>query len=202
MKSNIYDDDYLLMLVHENHDDAIEDFYFAYQKLIIYKANKYRYTASKLGLELSDLIQEGYIGLSQAISDYAYGFNASFRTFANLCIEREIQNAIAAASRKKHQHLNDAIAFESESPLGLKFEDSLGSDSLNPEMLIYNKVMEKSDCNLLKSTLSKIETEVFELAYLGYTYQEIAKILDKTPKCIDNALQRIKRKVHNMFDYT
>lgn len=195
-----YTDDYLLMLVHEKSDEATEEMYNYFEKTIKYKAYKYKYYGSKLGLEYNDLIQEGYIGLSQSIEDYSVISPASFSTFASMCIEREIQNAITKASRKKNLYLNEALSIDDETRLGVSYVDVIDSNECTPEQKVLDSISEKYEYEILLENLTKLERSVFILKYKSYTYIEISKILNKSPKTIDNTLQRIKRKVRFLFD--
>ncbi len=195
-----YSEDYLLMLVHEKSDEAAEEMYNYFEKTIKYKAYKYKYYGSKLGLDLNDLIQEGYIGLSQGIEDYSLVSTASFSTFASICIEREIQNAITKASRKKHLYLNEAMSIDDENKSGIPFSEVIATGVTSPDVEVINNMQELYDYNCILDSLTKLERDVFNLKYHGYTYIEISKILDKKPKTIDNALQRIKRKCRDIFD--
>lgn len=190
-----YSEDYLLMLVHEKSEEATEEMYNVFEKTIKYKAYKYKYYGSKLGLDFSDLMQEGYIGLSQSIEDYCNVSTASFSTFASLCIEREIQNAITKASRKKHLYLNEAMSIDDEAQNGIPLSDVIGSKDILVEDKVINKISEVLDFEEVYKHLTVFEKDVFILRYRGYSYIEIAKMLNKSPKTIDNALQRIKRKV-------
>lgn len=195
-----YSEDYLLMLVHERSDEAEEAMYNYFETTIKFKAYKYKYYGSKLGLDLSDLMQEGYIGLSQGIEDYSAVSTASFSTFAAICIEREIQNAITKAARKKHLYLNEAMSIDDEVRANITFCEIEDSRGTTPEVEVLNYLQEQEDYNLIMENLTKLEKEVFVLKYRGYSYLEIAKILVKDPKTIDNALQRIKRKCRDIFD--
>ncbi len=196
-----YSEDYLLMLVHEKSEEAESQMYKQFEKIVKYKAYKYKYYGSKLGLEFNDLIQEGYIGLSQSINDYSSVSTASFSTFASLCIEREIQNAITKASRKKHLYLNESSSIDETTKNGVNVIEVLSNNEDSPECKVINKICEEEDYKLMLENLTKLEKDVFELKYQGYSYLEIAEILHKNPKTIDNALQRIKRKVRQLFDF-
>lgn len=192
---NTYNDDYLLMLVHEKSDDAIEELYKHFELAIRCKAYKYKFYASKIGLDMDDLIQEGYIGFSQAVTDYSDCSTAAFRTFANLCVEREIQNAIAGASRKKHTYLNEAISINSENKQGIEYINLIKSHVESAEDLVIDTLIEKDDYAEIINELTSLERKVFILKYNGYEYREIAEILQLSDKVVDNALQRIKKKV-------
>ncbi|MFV0425297.1 MAG: sigma-70 family RNA polymerase sigma factor [Bacilli bacterium] len=195
-----YSDDYLLMLVHERSDEAEEEMYNYFEKTVKYKAYKYKYYGSKLGLDFNDLIQEGYIGLSQSVDDYSLTSTASFSTFASMCIEREIQNAVTKASRKKHLYLNEAVSINEETKSGVTFSEIIPANVSCPEVKVLSDIYEMEDYNYVLERLTKLERDVFILKYNGYSYIEIADVLKMSPKRIDNALQRIKRKVKYLFD--
>ncbi|MFV0499357.1 MAG: sigma-70 family RNA polymerase sigma factor [Bacilli bacterium] len=195
-----YLEDYLLMLVHEKNEDAEYEIYSHFEKTVKYKAYKYKYFASKIGLDFKDLVQEGYIGLSQSIIDYSISSSASFSTFASLCIEREIQNAVIKASRKKHLYLNESMSIDEETKYGVTHLELIKSKDSSPENIVIDKITEQDEYNKVLDSLTKLEKEVFDLKYQGFTYIEIAKIIDKNPKVVDNALQRIKKKAKIVFD--
>lgn len=153
-----------------------------------------------IGGDNDDLIQEGMIGLFKAIRDYQADKDTSFYSFAELCISRQIYSAIEASNRQKHIPLNTYISFYSQvskengdmAPL-LDMLQSI-SDK-NPEDLVIDKEnVDMIEYELGKS-LSEFESKVFELYISGINYQQIAKVLEKSPKSIDNALQRIKYKL-------
>ncbi len=152
-----------------------------------------------IGADSEDIIQEGMIGLYKAIRDYDKQKNASFRSFAELCINRQMITAIKAATRQKHQPLNTYISlnkpvFEGESEetyLDLLQEGAL----LNPEALLIGQENKTFLENQMVKTLSKFESHVLTLYLQGRSYFEIAYILQKSEKSIDNALQRVKKKL-------
>lgn len=153
-----------------------------------------------IGGDNDDLIQEGMIGLFKAIRDYQDDKDTSFYSFAELCISRQIYSAIEASNRQKHIPLNTYISFYSQvskedgdmAPL-LDMLQSITDK--NPEDLVIDKEnVDMIEYELGKS-LSEFESKVFELYISGINYQQIAKVLEKNPKSIDNALQRIKYKL-------
>lgn len=158
------------------------------------------------GGENDDLIQEGMIGLFKAVQDYDPEAGASFSSFAQLCISRQMYSAIRAAQRKKHLPLNSYVSLYSSEeenreggslPLAETIE--AGAES-NPEEMIlhaeYSNVFEEE----LKKRLSKLENRVLYLHLMGMDYLKIAEIMDKSPKAVDNALQRIKGKARQLLD--
>lgn len=153
-----------------------------------------------VGADREDLIQEGMIGLFKAISDYNPHRDTSFKSFATLCITRQLSTAFKIATRQKHMPLNTSISLNL--PIGgeeddqITLMDTLKDDANhNPEELIIHQ----EDLELLKKhmreTLSDLEWEVLLSHTQGKNYHEIAKDMGKSVKSIDNALQRIKRKL-------
>lgn len=152
-----------------------------------------------IGADNEDIIQEGMIGLYKAIRDYDSARNASFRSFAELCVNRQMITAIKAATRQKHQPLNSYISlnkpiFEDESEetyLDMLQEGEL----LNPEALLIGQENKNFLENQMVKNLSRFESRVLLLYLQGRSYFEIASLLDKPEKSIDNALQRVKKKL-------
>lgn len=157
-----------------------------------------------VGGDTDDLIQEGMIGLYKAIRDYDKNRETSFLTFANLCIDRQIYTAINNSNRKKHGPLNSYVSiFGSEADSGIYEEyyvDSHSDENRNPEELLIDRENVRYIERALEKSLSKFEREVIKMYIDGDGYQEIAKRMDKKPKAIDNALQRIKSKVNGIID--
>ena len=152
-----------------------------------------------IGADSEDIIQEGMIGLYKAIRDYDKEKNASFRSFAELCINRQMITAIKAATRQKHQPLNSYVSlnkpvFENDSEetyLDLLREGEL----LNPEALLIGQENKNFLENQMIKNLSSFESRVLALYLQGRSYFEIANMLNKPEKSIDNALQRVKKKL-------
>ena len=150
-----------------------------------------------LGGEKDDLIQEGMIGLFKAVQDYDTGQSASFNGFAKLCIRRQMYSAIEASKRKKHIPLNSYVSLYEKAEEGKsgRVLDMIeaGEDS-NPELALISRESAQVLESKLEGSLSELEQQVLYLHLLGVDYKKIAEVLSKTPKTIDNALQRIKAK--------
>lgn len=193
-------DNELLYLIEEENEDAKELFYEKYKPLVEMKAKKQYSKIQNAGYDLNDLIQEGMIGLSKAIKDYSEDKNVKFYTFANICIERQILSFIRDVNRNKHQILNKSISIDaSNDATGLTLLDLLNNDSsLNPEDEFI--LMEEQE--ELKQKIHKIltdkEKDVFDLRLEGFTYQEIAMLLNMTIKAVDGTISRIKQKILNI----
>lgn len=158
-----------------------------------------------VGADKEDLIQEGMIGLYKAIRDFKAEKNVSFRNFAELCINRQMYSAIKGSNTKKNQPLNNYISIDSmESPEGQEnpMEQLLGINfekNKNPEQL----VIDKESADVLEYTLvghlSEMEKQVLNFYMKDMNYSQIAAALGKEPKAVDNALQRIKKKLSQVL---
>ena len=150
------------------------------------------------GGDSEDLIQEGMLGLWNAIREYDPRRDASFRTYAKTCIRNRLRSAVRAAARGKHTPLNDHISFETPLFDGSTIHESCGTDRRrfeDPEdsLIVREEVQERM--SLLKGQLSGFETKVLRLYLDGSSYSEIASETKRSPKAVDNAVQRIRRKV-------
>lgn len=153
-----------------------------------------------------DLIQEGMIGLFKAVNGYNDSMGTSFETFATQCINRQMYTAIKQSNRQKNIPLNHYISIYSradtedhEADKDFIVDKSLEAVRQNPEEIIIGQENAKNMQRRLYSRLSEMERRVFDLFLQGDSYQEIAVKMGKTPKAIDNALQRIKRKLQQFL---
>lgn len=184
-------------------ETAITDFIMEKYKFLVKKHAKAMFL---LGGENDDLIQEGMIGLFKAVRDYNLEQEASFYSFAELCISRQMYTAIKNSQRQKHMPLNSYISLYEQGSKSAEENHSPMIDNLqnakdnNPEELFLTKEYYESVEQELKSLLSDLESRVLYLHLRGEDYQRIAKLLDKSPKSIDNALQRIKGKVSTLIN--
>lgn len=184
----------ILLLAREGNTEAVEFLLNKYKNFVKAKSRTY----FLIGAEKSDIVQEGMIGLYKAIKDYNPAGGSSFRSFADLCITRQIITAIKTATRLKHLPLNSYISLnkssddENENTL---IESILEIQHPDPEEIMINKERLGIIEQQLKSCLSKYETEVLKRYVAGKSYLEISKELEKSEKSIDNALQRIKKKL-------
>jgi len=193
-----YNDNELLSYVAENNEDATEILYKKYMPLVTNIAKKLYVYSKNNGLEVNDLIQEGMLGLTGAINEYNENKNASFYTFAKTCIERKIITAVTASRRLKHKALNDSIPLETTRVNDdniVFFEEIVGDNNKNPENMLMDSENFNEILKIAKSKLTDFELQVFELRISDFGYKEIAEILEKDSKSIDNALQRIRLKL-------
>lgn len=189
-------DEQLVALVREGDEKAIDLLLKRYRHYARAKARSYFLA----GADKEDIVQEGMIGLFKAIRDYQEERNTAFRAFAELCITRQIITAIKTATRQKHIPLNSYVSLNkptaSETDDDRTLADSLGaSGGLDPAELVISSEEIESIRSSMTRLLSSLETEVLHLYMDGKSYQEIADMLGRHVKSIDNALQRIKRKL-------
>ena len=206
MQYREYNDYELLNYISENNEEANEILFEKYKPLIVNISNKlYKYCKNK-GLELNDLIQEGMLGLNLALKNYDQNKDASsdgknnicmFRiyTYARKCIERKIISLVVSTCRLKHKILNDSVSFEIKTNETDVFEMVVGDNSYNPEDMMINYETETEIIEKAHNLLTDLEKQVFDLKISGFNYKEIAEILEKDPKTIDNAIQRLKQKM-------
>lgn len=183
-------------------DRDIMDYIMVKYKSMVRKKARAMYL---LGGENEDLIQEGMIGLIKAVRDYDESQGASFSSFAELCVSRQMYSAIEASKRKKHLPLNTYVSLYEESEVEkdgrtMPLIDTIEPDQENdPEALYFGKEYTEAFVEQLKENLSALENHVLYLHLMGTDYRKIAELLDKSPKSIDNALQRIKNKAEKML---
>lgn len=156
-----------------------------------------------LGADRDDLIQEGMIGLFKAIRDYDSGRDASFFTFAELCISRQMYSAVQAAGRMKHIPLNTYISLYGNGTEHGEEEDGilsiLADHGLNPEDFVIDRENVEQLEKKMEQELSGFEKQVLDLYITGMSYSQIARVLGRDEKSTDNALQRVKGKIKKMI---
>lgn len=152
-----------------------------------------------IGGETDDLIQEGMLGLFKAIQDYRPDRDTSFRTFALLCMERQMYSAIQGSNRRKHQPLNSYVSLSEETVEEHMFSNLVIS---SPESIIIDRETASDLEQRIHQCLSPFENHVLESYMRGHDYLQIAEEFEKSPKSIDNALQRIRKKVRRTLSET
>ncbi len=195
-------DEEIITLAQKGDQTAVE---YMTSKYIPYVRNKSR-SYFLVGGDGEDIVQEGLIGLYEAIKDYCPDKQASFKTFMDICVTRQIMTAIKTASRQKHIPLNTYVSLNKP----LYHEDSdrsfmeafITSKKEDPESL-YLDVEKTHEINEeIKKTLSRFEHQVLELYLQGVSYYRIAEVLEKEEKAIDNAIQRIRKKLSRNLEIT
>jgi RNA polymerase sporulation-specific sigma factor len=190
------EDSYLVALAKRGSADAYDRIVRRYRGFVRLKASSY----FLLGGDGEDLIQEGLLGLYKAIRDYRSDRESSFRNFAELCITRQIITAVKTASRNKHAPLNQYVSF-AQTPAGAgdsetTLEEVLpgpGSEDPSERVIATEELQSLVSC--LSSVLSELESHVLSLYLDGHSYEAIGERLECDTKTVDNALQRVKRKV-------
>lgn len=202
--SNSFDemtDEEIIQLLHDGKDGAIDFLMERYKNLVRKKAR----TLYLIGGDNDDLIQEGMIGLYKAARNYEPKKGVSFYHFAELCITRQLYNAVKASRRMKNTPLNSYVSLYAPMNREVPDEDSTATladtlppkEASNPEAIFLDKEASRLFEARIQSRLSSLENKVLELYLEGMDYQQIASALKKTPKSIDNALQRIRSKLRD-----
>ena len=194
---NNMSDDELLELINKKDTDALDFLICKYKDLVNSKVNKYFI----IGAEKEDIVQEGLIGLYKAIKDYKPDKQNSFKSFANLCIERQLITAIKSSNRQKHMPLNSYLSLNMTA-----FENEDGNNDTQIVDVLENTVIEdpldaitkkeyfSSVENVIDSSLSDFEKKVLNRYVQGESYVKIAERLDAPVNSVDNAIQRIRKK--------
>lgn len=194
MPYEAFSDEELIEKLRQGEDDITDYILEKYKPLVRKKTN----AMYLIGGETEDLIQEGMIGLFKAIRDYKPDKDASFYHFAELCISRQLYSALEASNRKKHQPLNSYISLsEQEHPDAVAAELLVDKESGPEQTVIEQEVWEEYKKRLAQK-LSRMENQVLQYYLDGNHYIQIAEMMGKSPKSIDNALQRIRQKIRQM----
>jgi RNA polymerase sporulation-specific sigma factor len=190
------DDEYLIALARQGNADAYDRLVRRYHSFVRLKASSY----FLIGGDSDDIIQEGLVGLYKAIRDFRNDRESSFRNFAELCITRQIITAVKTATRNKHTPLNGYVSFSSSPAGAMDGEPTLeevlpGSPIWDPVNQVISSEELRSLVACLSTVLSDLESRVLSLYLDGHSYTAIGEKLDCDCKTVDNALQRVKRKV-------
>lgn len=188
-------DNELVYLCAENNEDAINLIVNKYKNCILMILKEYLKEYNIIGVEVADLYQEGLIGLMHAIHSYNPTRDVLFYTYANACIRTSLMSAIRQTFRQKNRILNYSYSLDKIfEDSGDNFYEILKDESYEPNKILLSSEEENELINKLKSKLSKSELAIFELRLKGLSNGEIATLIDKDTKYIENSLFRIKRK--------
>lgn len=185
MNTNDYE---LVFLAQEGNEDAVNIIYQKYKPIIVKKSKNAIVFATHHGIDINDIMQEGFIGLDEAIKNFSQDTDASFYTFAMLCVDRQILNYVRKITGGKDKILNDAITIN----------DSLEKtvdDGTNLELSFMGRDNDIYMVNEIRKILTDFERQVFDLRIKGYSFEEIGNELNKDMKSIYNTLQRIRLKI-------
>jgi len=188
-----YNDYELVALAKEGNEDATNILYQKYRPIIVKKSENMIVRASHHGIEISDIMQEGFIALEEAIMNFSENDNASFYTFAMLCINRQIINFLRKTTGGRDKILNDA------SPIDDYMEKNM-KDDFDTEFSLINRETEDSVIDKLRSRLTLFEGRVFDMKLDGYSIEEIAKTLNRDTKSIYNTFNRLKSKIKKIIE--
>lgn len=194
-----FTDEELITRARDGESEIIEYLMDKYKNLVRSRAA----TMFILGADREDLIQEGMIGLFKAVRDYDSGRDASFYTFAELCISRQMYTALQASGRKKHSPLNTYVSIYQghDEEEGTELIEALENHrERNPEEILIDQENVADIEKIIENDLSPFEKQVLELSMTGMGYVEIAKLLGKDVKSTDNALSRVKTKIRKALN--
>lgn len=197
-----YSDGELFSLNCENDEDAKDLLFDKYKYIIDIVIKKYSFAALKYGFEYRDVYQEALVGFSDALQSYIEGKNTSLATFITLCVERRLQNILRNAKSTKNLILRDSLSLDQvyedcDSPL----KELISDQNLHDPLFNITREEEyQALVNEIEKSLSIGEYEVFKLMLNGYDYHDIASILDKSNKQIDNTMQRLKGKIKEIVN--
>ena len=183
------DNDYkLVYLAQSGNEDAINLLYKKYKPLIVKKSNSAIFMATHHGIDINDIMQEAFMGLDEAIKNFSQEGNAKFYTFASLCIERKITNYIRKITNSKDKILNEAVTIDNSL-------ENILDDGTNIENNLMGKDNDSYMIIKIREILTDFERKVFDMKLNSYTFEEIAKELNKNVKSIYNTFSRIKYKI-------
>ena len=194
-------DDELYMLYLEENEDAKDLLYERYSFIIDINVNKYKRIAIKSNIDLKDLRSEALYGFSDGLNSYQPNAKASLPTFINLCIDRRMKKQIIKANRLKNTIMKEAYSLDyMYDRFGSKMLDLISDKENDPldNLLRHENFLELMEN--IKKSLSALELKVFEYMLDGFNYHQIALMLKKSPKQIDNAMQRLKNKTKEVVE--
>lgn len=196
------DDQEALSMVRENDNDAKDALYKKYSYIIDIVIKKYTRMAYLLKVDYKDLYQEGMLGFTDAINGYQDDKETGLPRFITVCVERKLQNAIKKASTQKNKMMSESLSLEyTYNDVSAPLIDIISdNDKNNPLVNLTNQESHDELVKKIKGILSNQEYEVYSLLVNGINYIDIATLLEKNPKQIDNSIQRIRGKIKKMLD--
>ena len=190
------EESFLLDMVCESNEEVRDSLYASYEPIIKYTVKQFVSAARKLGLDMNDLMQEANVGFTDALNHFDSSKDASLKTFIQLCIKRRLSNYILKNKSQKNKMVQESLSLDYDyNDGGLPLIEVLGDDSLDPYHNFLKKDHIEDLMDSIKACLSEFEYEVFQYMFSGLSYIEIADILDKKPKQVDNTIQRIRTKI-------
>ncbi len=195
-----YNDIELTQMVCENNEDAKDVLFEKYNYIINIIMAKYKKTIYALNMDINEVRQEAMLGFTDAIIKYTNNKDTTLLTFISLVVERKVQNAVRKAETQKNKIHNEAYSLEYDyESFNRPLEEIIGDTTKDP----LKKLESEENCQELiskiETMLSPFEKEVYKLIISGFSYQDIASILNKEPKQIDNTIQRIRNKIKSLL---
>jgi len=192
-----YPDNELTYYLHDNNEEAIDLIYDKYKYIIDVLLSKYKRVFYALNIDIEDVRQEANLAFSYAIYNYDEKKDASLNTFITLCVDRKIRGVIKKYETIKSKVFSETISYDNTTN-NISLENIIGDDTYEPLKKLENIDTIKYIDDKVQEILSKVELDVYKLMKDGINYKEIANILGKTPKQIDNTIQRIRFKLKNL----
>ena len=201
MDYNDVTDEQLVHMVREESEEAKDVLYDRYKYIIEAELKKYNRMAWALSYDVNDLYQDALVGFADGINSYREDKEASLSSFLTLCVDRKLQVSIIKASRLKNKLLHDALSLEEEYKSTSQLKEMLSDNSLNdPLENILKEENYKELIKEIKKQLSSSEYEVYTYMLNGLKYDEIATLLNKNLKQVDNTIQRVKNKIKKILE--
>lgn len=195
-----YNDIELTQMVCENNEDAKDFLYEKYHYIIDIIISKYKKTIYALGMDINEVRQEAMLGFTDALIKYTDSKQTSLPTFISLVVERKIQNAVRKAETQKNKIHNEAYSLEYDyETFNRPLEEIIGDSTKDPLRKLESEENYKELTKKINESLSPFEKEVYDLIINDFNYIDIAKILNKEPKQIDNTIQRIRNKIKDLI---
>ncbi len=195
-----YNDIELTQMVCENNEDAKDFLYEKYHYIIDIIISKYKKTIYALGMDINEVRQEAMLGFTDALIKYTDSKETSLPTFISLVVERKIQNAVRKAETQKNKIHNEAYSLEYDyETFNRPLEEIIGDNTKDPLRKLESEENYKELTKKINESLSPFEKEVYDLIINDFNYIDIAKILNKEPKQIDNTIQRIRNKIKDLI---
>jgi len=200
MKYNQEDEALLIDMVCETNEEVRNSLYATYETTIKNIVKRYKSKALKIGLDLNDLVQEANLGFTDAINKYDHTKDASLKTFITLCIERRLIKVVNKHESIKNKIVQDSLSLDYEyDNEGLPLKEILGDKKSDPSVSFGEQEKIANIQKKVKAALSETEYLVYTYMIKEMNYLEIAKVLDKNPKQIDNTMQRVRIKLKNLL---
>jgi len=200
MKYSDEEDNLLVDMVCETNEEARDNLYKKYESTIEGIVKRYKNKAKKIGIDINDLIQEANLGFTDAINKYDRSKEASLKTFITLCIDRRLIKVIEHHSAYKNKLLQESLSLDYEYQTeGLPLKEIIGDNTMNPDKTFLEKEDSDTINKEAKKHLSTFEYLVYQYMLKEMTYNEIAKVLSKSPKQIDNTMQRVRVKMKELM---